>query len=367
MSDSKLFQPFSENGLNLKNKVVMAPLTRSRALNNLPNDLMAKYYGQRAEAGLIITEGTSPSANGLGYPRIPGVFTQQQIEGWKKTTAAIHDNGSKAFLQMMHVGRVAHEINLPEGGEVVAPTTQTLAGEMYTDEEGPQPHTTPRLMTLEDIKQAKAEFVRGAKNAIMAGFDGVEIHAANGYLIEQFINAELNELDNEYGGSIENRSRFLLEVTQEISDAIGAEKVGVRLSPHSPFNAMPAYNNVDETYRYIASELGKIKIAYVHLVDHSSTGAPEVPISLKQMIRDEFNGTIILNGGYDKQQAEKHLDEGYAHLIAFGRPFISNPDLVTRMQEGAPMNDLDASTLYTPGEEGYTDYPTLKDEEIEVS
>ncbi|MTI20884.1 alkene reductase [Fulvivirga sp. RKSG066] len=366
MSNSKLFQSFELKSLELKNRVVMAPLTRSRAINNIPNDLMAEYYRQRSEAGLIITEGTSPSANGLGYPRIPGVFTQEQINGWKKITDAIHEAGSKVFMQIMHVGRVAHEINLGNGGKVVAPTTQVLEGEMYTDEEGPQPHTAPKLMTIEDIKQAKDEFVRGAKNAIMAGFDGVEIHAANGYLIEQFINAELNELNNEYGGSIENRSRFLLEVSEEVAAAIGKDKVGVRLSPHSPFNHMPAYDSVDQTYAYIAENLGKQGIAYVHLVDHSSTGAPAVPMELKNTIRDKFKGTTILNGGYDKSMAENHLESGDAHLIAFGRPFISNPDLVTRMKEDAPMNEMDASTLYMPGAEGYTDYPMLKEEEEKV-
>ncbi|MEP2770954.1 MAG: alkene reductase [Fulvivirga sp.] len=367
MSKAKLFQPFLENGLELKNRVVLAPLTRSRAINNAPNDLMAEYYAQRSEAGLIITEGTSPSANGLGYPRIPGVFSQEQIDGWKKVTEAIHSGNSKVFLQIMHVGRVAHEINLGENGEVVAPTSKTMEGEMYTDEEGPQPHTPPRLMTLQDINQAKDEFVRAAKNAIMAGFDGVEIHAANGYLIEQFINAEINELDNEYGGSVENRSRFLIEVAQEISEAIGSEKVGVRLSPHSPFNAMPTYDSVDDTYEYIAAELGKLNIAYVHIVDHSSTGAPAVPMKLKNIIRDNFKGVVILNGGYDKEQAEDHIQSGYTHLVAFGRPFISNPDLVTRMKDEAPLNELNPHTLYTPGAEGYTDYPTLKEESVKVS
>lgn len=363
----KLFQPFSENGLELKNRVVLAPLTRSRAIDNIPNDLMAEYYAQRSEAGLLITEGTSPSANGLGYPRIPGIFSKEQIDGWKKVADAIHAKNSKVFLQIMHVGRVAHEFNLGEDGEVVAPTTKTMEGEMYTDEEGPQPHTPPRLMTLHDINQAKDEFVRGAKNAIMAGFDGVEIHAANGYLIEQFINAELNELDNEYGGGIENRSRFLIEVAKEISEAIGSDKVGVRLSPHSPFNEMPTYDSVDTTYEYIATELGKLNITYVHIVDHSSTGAPEVPMKLKNAIRDNFKGVLILNGGYDKNQAENHIQSGDAHLVAFGRPFIGNPDLVTRMQEEVSLNELNPHTLYTPGAEGYTDYPTLKEERIEVS
>lgn len=367
MSEQKLFQPYKHNGLELKNSVVLAPLTRSRAINNVPNDIMANYYAQRSEAGLIITEGTAPSANGLGYPRIPGIFNQEQIEGWKKVTQAIHDKNSKVFLQIMHVGRVAHEINLGKNGEVVAPTSQTMEGEMYTDEKGLQPHTPPKLMTIEDILQAKEEFVRGAKNAIMAGFDGVEIHAANGYLIEQFINGELNEMKNPYGGSIENRSRFLIEVAKEISEAIGAEKVGVRLSPYSPFNAMPAYDTIDATYEYIAEALGKLKLAYVHIVDHSSTGAPEVPLSLKNTIRDKFKGTVILNGGYDKQQAEDHITKGFTNLVAFGRPFIGNPDLVTRMKEGAHLNDLDPNTLYTPGAKGYTDYPTLKEEAIEIS
>jgi N-ethylmaleimide reductase len=363
MSNSVLFEAGKVGELTLKNKVVMAPLTRSRAINNLPNDLMATYYGQRNEAGLIITEGTSPSANGLGYPRIPGIFSDEQVEGWKKTTEAAHENNSKIFIQLMHVGRVAHKQNLGGTDEVVmAPTTQTMEGEMWTDEDGMQPHTPPKLMEVDDIHAIKNDYVQAAKNAIKAGFDGVEIHAANGYIIEQFINAELNELDNEYGGSIENRSRFLLEIAEETIAAIGKEKVGVRLSPLSPFNGMPDYDNVEETYHYISKRLGELEVAYIHIVDHSSTGAPEVPMKLKQAMKSNFGGSVMLNGGYTQEMAENHIENGYADLISFGRPFISNPDLVTRMKEEAPLNDLNPDTLYTPGEEGYTDYPTLEKE-----
>lgn len=355
--NKKLFTETKLGNITLKNHVVMAPLTRSRAIGNIPNELMATYYAQRAEAGLLITEGTSPSPNGLGYARIPGAFNQAQTEGWRLVTKAVHEKGGKIFMQIMHVGRIAHTANMPEGAEVLAPSAIKSEGDMWTDKEGMQKNAEPRAMTKDDIQQAVQEYANAAKNAIEAGFDGVELHAANGYLIEQFINPAVNQRDDEYGGSIENRSRFLLEVAKATTAAIGKEKTGIRLSPYGVFNNMEIYPESDETYTYIAEELNKLGLVYIHLVNHSAMGAPEVPQSVVTKIRNAFTNTLILSGGYDAENAEKDLQNGAADLIAFGRPFISNPDLVERMSQGIELTQPDQETFYTPGEKGYTDYP----------
>lgn len=363
MNNTELFSSYQLGNITLKNRVVMAPMTRSRALkDNAPSELNALYYAQRGGAGLIITEGTAPSPNGLGYPRIPGIFNKAQIEGWKLVTDAVHKEGSKIFIQLMHTGRVAHELNLPEGGEVVAPTDKPVSGEMYTDTQGPQTHTTPRKMTKEDIDQAIEEFVRASKNAIQAGFDGVEIHAANGYLLEQFINPNVNDRDDEYGGSIENRSRFVLEVAEAVVKAIGKERTGIRLSPYGVFNDTGAFADVDETFEYLAKKLSDLGLVYIHIVDHAAMGAPEVPAALKEKLRNSFKGTYILSGGYDRERAEEDLKAGKGDLVAFGRPFIANPDFVERMLTGAELSEADHNTFYTPGKEGYVDYPMLNGE-----
>lgn len=362
MTNQKLFSTYQLGQLQLKNRIVMAPMTRSRAVNaNAPDEVVATYYAQRAGAGLIITEGTAPSANALGYPRIPGIFNQQQIAGWKLVTDAVHKGGSKIFLQLMHTGRVGHKLNLPEGAEVVGPTDKAVSGEMYTDKKGPQPHTPPRKMNRSDIEQAISEFVLAAENALKAGFDGVEVHGANGYLIEQFINPNINDRDDEYGGSVENRSRFLLEVTEAVAEAIGRERTGVRLSPYGVFNDTGAFDDVDDTYIYLAGQLSQQGLAYIHIVDHSDMGAPEVPAVLKEKIRKEFTGTYILSGGYDRDRAENDLQENKGDLVAFGRPFIANPDFVERIKVNGILNEPDSSTFYTPGKKGYIDYPVLNE------
>ncbi len=358
-----LFESFKLGAITLQNRVAMAPMTRSRATNNIPNDLMAEYYGQRSGAGLIITEGTAPSPNALGYPRIPGAFSDEQTRGWKKSAEAAHQGGAKIFMQLMHTGRVGHPYNLPEGAEVVGTTTTPVQGEMYTDEAGPQSYPAARLMSEADIQEAVQSYVTSAKNAIEAGFDGVELHGANGYLIEQFLNPNVNSLDNDYNGSHEARSKFALEVAQAVINAIGTERTGIRLSPYGAFNDTGAFEGIEEAYEYLAKELGKLNVAYIHIVDHSAMGAPEVPRSIKEKIRDSFGSTIIISGGYDKERAEQDLADGLGHLVAFGRPFIANPDLVHRMKEGAELQDPNQDTFYTPGEEGYTDYPTLKEAE----
>jgi N-ethylmaleimide reductase len=355
-----LFSPLSTPSLQLANRVVMAPMTRSRAVDhNTPNALMAEYYGQRASAGLIVTEGTSPSPNGLGYARIPGLFTQAHVQGWKQVTDAVHARGGKIFVQLMHTGRVSHVANLPAGTEVVGPSAEVCPGEMHTDAQGMQPHSAPRAMTEEDIGYAVSEYARSAQLAIEAGFDGVELHAANGYLIEQFLNANVNQRTDAYGGSIEGRNRFTLEVVRATVAAIGAERVGIRFSPYGVFNGMGAFPEVEAQYLALTEALSQLGILYVHLLDHSALGAPPVPAEFKFRLRVAFHGVFILAGGFDQASAESALHAGHANLIAFARPFIANPDLVERMQAKAALNPLDMTTFYTPGPKGYTDYPTL--------
>lgn len=361
---SKLFSPYNLGSIELKNRTVMAPLTRSRASSdNIPVGIMAEYYGQRAGAGLIITEGTSPSPNGLGYSSIPGMFNQKQVEGWKKVTETVHRNDGKIFIQFMHTGRVGHQLNLPEGAEILAPSAVAAAGQMFTVQEGMQDHPVPRAFTTAEVKSTIKEFVDAAKYAIEAGFDGIELHAANGYLIEQFINPHTNIRTDEYGGSIEARGRFLLQIAEQSASAIGKEKVGVRFSPYGNFNDMPSYNEVDETYSYLSEKLNELGISYLHVLDHSYMGAPPVLQSVKDIIRSKFKNTLIVCGGFDKEKAEQVLDNGSADLVAFGKPFLTTPDLVNRMEIGAELNTPDVSTFYNGGEKGYIDYPFL----IEVS
>jgi N-ethylmaleimide reductase len=321
---------------------------------------MVKYYRQRAPSvGLIITEGTSTSPNGLGYPRIPGIFSAAQVAGWKKVTDAVHALGTKIFIQFMHTGRIGHPNNLPAGATVVGPSAVAAAGEIYTDAEGPKAHATPKAMPDADLKSTIAEFVHAAKNAVAAGFDGVELHGANGYLLEQFIRPNSNQRTDAYGGSIENRARFVIEVVDAVIAAIGKDKVGIRLSPFGVFNDMPLYPELEADYTYLARALNATGLLYIHLVDHSPMGAPVVPQSIKEMFRKEFKGALILSGGYDLARAESDLEAGKADLITVGRPILANPDLVERWKTGAPLNPPDPTTFYTPGPKGYTDYPVL--------
>ena len=356
---SLLFSKSTLGKLELQNRMVMAPMTRSRSIDNIPGDLVRDYYAQRASAGLIITEGTSPSPNGLGYPRIPGIFSSAQVAAWTPVNQAVHTHGAKIFIQLMHCGRIAHPLNLPAGARVIAPSAIAATGEMYTDAEGMKPNATPQAMTSADIKSTIEEFAQAAKNAVAAEFDGIELHAANGYLLEQFIRPNSNVRTDEYGGSIENRARFVLEVVDAAIAAIGKDKVGIRLSPFGVFNDMPDYPAMASDYTYLAQQLNARGLVYVHLVDHSPMGAPEVPQSIKEAIRREFKGCLILSGGYDAERAESDLATQKCDLIAVGRPFLANPDLVARWKTHAAVNAPDFSTFYTPGVKGYTDYPTL--------
>ncbi len=364
MKKYKLFEATKLANITLLNHIVMAPLTRCRAIGNIPNDLMAKYYEQRAGAGLIITEGTSPSPNGLGYARIPGIFNKEQVEGWKKVTTAIHNKGGKIFIQLMHTGRISHPLNMAEGSEILAPSAVKAAGQMWTDVKQLQDFPIPKEMTALDIVITKAEYVLASKNAMEAGFDGVELHGANGYLLEEFLSPISNIRKDNYGGSIENRCRFVLEVATVVADAIGKENTGIRLSPYGVASDMPPYPEIDATYDYLSKQLDDIGIAYIHLVDHSAMGAPEVPVTIKQLIRNNFKNSIIACGGYDKEKAEATLESGLANLVAFGRPFINNPDLVERMRYDWPLSqDLNMDLFYTADAHGYTDYKIYMQQE----
>jgi len=354
-----LFSEYQVGTIQLKNRIVMAPMTRSRAIDGTPNELMVQYYGQRANAGLIITEGTAPSANGSGYPRIPGLWRDDQVNGWQKVTAAVHDQGGLIFAQLMHVGRIAHPANMADDAEILAPSAITAAGEMFTDLQGARPHPEPREMTAEDIAAAVEEYTQAARNAIRAGFDGVELHGANGYLIDQFLNPGTNQRTDSYGGTVKNRARFAVEVARSVSDAIGASRVGIRLSPGGAFNDVAVYEGWEDAFTEIARLLGHLDLAYLHIVDHSSMGAPTVGDEIKARMRKAFDGTLILSGGYDQQSATAALAANQGDLIAFGRPYIANPDLLARFTSGAPLAAASPDTFYTPGDQGYTDYPTL--------
>lgn len=351
-----LFTPTSLGKLQLKNRIVMAPMTRSRAIGNVPNELMAKYYSMRAAAGLIITEGTSPSPNGLGYARIPGMFSDEQVKGWRHVTDAVHAKDGKIFIQLMHTGRVSHPANMAHGTHILAPSALAAPGEMWTDSSGMQPHPVPSEMNEHDISATIAEYADSAELAIEAGFDGVELHGANGYLIDQFLNTATNHRTDRWGGNIENRIRFAVEVAKATTACIGADRVGMRVSPYGVFNGATADAKMDAMYLRLVEELNKLNLAYIHIVDHSSMGAPEVSADLKAKIRANFKGKYILSGGYDVARANADLDAHKGDLVAFGRPFIANPDLVQKLQSGTALAAPDPATFYTPGEKGYIDY-----------
>jgi N-ethylmaleimide reductase len=354
----KLLSPLNLGPTPLKNRVVMCPMTRCRAQpNGVPTQIMKTYYSQRSEAGLIVTEGCAPSANGLGYARISGCFNEDQIFGWQAVTNAVHQEGSRIFLQLMHTGRASHPANMLPGSRILAPSAIKLSGTIYTDQYQMQPYPVPTAMNEGDIHQTIKEYVFSSECALKADFDGVEIHAANGYLIEQFLNPASNHRKDSWGGSLEGRCRFALEVTRETLKKLKGHQVGIRLSPYGVFNDMAIYPELDATYAYLSKELNNLGVAYIHLVDHAPMGAPPVPQSVKETIRQNFKGILILSGGYDGSRAESDLSEGKCDLVGFGRPFISNPRLVTKIKTGAKLVDPDFATFYTPGPQGYTDYP----------
>ena len=355
-----LFTPFRLGRIELRNRAVMSPMTRSRSPGSVPGELVATYYGQRAgDAGLIVTEGTSPSPNGLGYPRIPGLFNAEQVRGWRLVTEAVHARGGRIFVQLMHTGRVTHEKNLPPGGRVLAPSAMDLPDQtMWVDELATRAPLTPAAeMSHDDIERTIEEYVTSAKLGIEAGFDGAELHGANGYLIEQFLNATSNRRTDAWGGGIEQRARFGFEVARRTAAAIGGDRLGIRLSPYGTNGGMKPDPEVETSYPYFAERMREAGLVYVHVVDHSSLGAPPVTDSVKAAIRARFGGTIILAGGYDLAKAEADLQAKKGELVAFGRPYLANPDYLARAKAGRALNKPDFATFYTPGPKGYTDYP----------
>lgn len=360
MTDKSLFEPYALGSLTLSNRIVMAPLTRNRAGAGLiPSEFAAIYYAQRASAGLIITEATQVSAQAQGYQDTPGIYTPEQIEAWRKVTDAVHAKGGKIFIQLWHVGRISHVDLQPNGAAPVAPSAiraevQTFVNNSFADV------SEPRALELEEIPQIIEDFRQAAANAIKAGFDGVEIHGANGYLLEQFIKDGANQRTDIYGGSIENRSRLLLDVTRAVVQEIGADRTGVRISPVSPVNGI-SLSNPQPQYDYLADQLNQLGIVYLHVVEGATGGPRDIAEFNYQSIRDRFKRTYLANNGYDAKLATTHLNADQADLIAFGRTFISNPDLVERLKQGYPLSPLNPATLYGGGAEGYIDYPDYQD------
>ena len=355
----QLLQPLDIDGLNLANRVVMAPLTRSRAgVSRIPNALMAKYYSQRASAGLIITEATTISDQANGWNHSPGVYTDEMVEGWKRVVDSIHEHGGKVFLQLWHMGRSSHS-DFHDGQLPVAPSAIAIEGDGIRTPTGEKkPFEIPRALETEEIRQIVADYRRAAQRAREAGFDGVEIHSANGYLIDQFLQSKSNQRTDAYGGSIENRYRFLGEVVDAVTSVISANRVGVRLAPNGVYNGMgsPEYR---EQFTFVASQLNKYGLAYLHVMDGTGFGFHELgePMTLKEF-RAVFDGPLMGNVGYTQESAEAAITGGDADLIAFGRPFISNPDLVERFANDWPLADSsDMSGWYSFDEKGYADFP----------
>jgi N-ethylmaleimide reductase len=357
---SDLFDAVKLGPYTLSNRLVMAPLTRSRAqAGDIPSLLAPEYYRQRASAGLIISEATQISPQGKGYAYTPGIYNADQVAGWKKVTDAVHQGGGRIFAQLWHVGRISHPTLQPAGALPVAPSAIAPAGKAFT-EHGFVPFETPRALETGEIAGIVEQYRSAARNALDAGFDGVEIHAANGYLIDQFLRDSSNHRSDAYGGSLENRTRLLLEVTQAVLAVCGAERVGVRLSPVSPANDI-ADSKPAALFQYVVGQLNQFKLVYLHVVEGATGGARDiVPDFDWQALRRLFHGTYIANNGYDLALAVKARQADSADLIAFGRPFIANPDLVARLRQGAPLNPLDAATLYGGDAHGYTDYPFLE-------
>lgn len=365
MKYQKLFQHYNLSGYHLENRFLMAPMTRSRASQpgDIPNALMAEYYAQRSTAGIIITEAVQVSLQGKGYAKTPGIYSKQQIEGWKLITDAVHQNGSKIFLQLWHVGRVSSsKVN---GLQPIAPSQLTAQNtSVYIFDGAPNGDATfvpvdePREMSKTDIEIVIKEFVEGAKNAIEAGFDGVEIHGANGYLIDQFLRSNSNIRTDEYGGTKENRIRLLLEISKAVANAVGKEKTGVRLSPFISFKDMDD-PEILETIMLAAEELNKLDVAYIHLCEADWDEAPQIPIDFRIELRDTFKNTIIATGNKTPEEAEKLLQENLVDLVGFGRNFLTNPDYPARVKENLSLNKIsDNHTLFGGGgARGYIDYP----------
>ncbi len=364
MTNKFLLQNFNNiTNLPLKNRVVMAPMTRSRANNegNVPTDeLQGLYYEQRASAGLIITEGSQVSKKAVGYINTPGIYSKEQVEGWKKVTKRVHDKGGKIFIQLWHVGRISHP-DFHNGELPLAPSALNANTKVFTPE-GQKDTVTPKEMTKEDIKQTITDFKNAAKNAIEAGFDGVEIHSSNGYLFHQFFNKTSNIRTDEYGGSVENRARFFFEVLDAVKEAIPETKIGARFNPslHGIFG-MEMDEETIPTFEYILKKLNHYNLAYVHLSEpfNDVSDVSFAVQNIAEHFRPMYNGTLMINAGFDEKSGNKVIEEGNADLVAFGKLFISNPDLVERFEKNQELADWDEETFYVPGAKGYTDYPKI--------
>lgn len=368
-----LFDAITVGALPLNNRIVMAPLTRNRAPQAIPNALMQRYYVQRASAGLIITEATAISHQGQGYADVPGLYAPAQLAGWRQITDAVHAAGGRIVVQMWHVGRISHTSLQPQGGAPVAPSAIAAKSKtflVHADGSGEfVPTSTPRALELSELPGIVEDYRRAAQAAIEAGFDGVEVHAANGYLIDQFLRSGSNHRSDAYGGSIENRARLLVEVMAAVVDVVGADRVGIRLSPVTPANDA-SDPEPQPLFEYVVRQLATLGLAYVHIIE-GATGGPrdfqqgDTPFDYAALraayVDAGGQAAWMLNNGYDGEMAESMVDSGQADLVAFGRPFIANPDLVRRLQQHKPLNPLDTSTLYGGGEAGYLDYPTLDD------
>ncbi|MCH6232630.1 alkene reductase [Cognataquiflexum rubidum] len=367
MSTQPLLEKLQLGDLELKNRIVMAPMTRSRADNpgNIPTELQATYYSQRASAGLLITEGSQVSKIAVGYINTPGIYSQEQVEGWKKTTSAVHENGGVIFIQLWHVGRMSHpdfhDGELPLSASALNPHEKSYTFEGFKET------VTPKEMTLEEIKQTVLDFKNAAKNAMEAGFDGVEIHSSNGYLFHQFFNGTSNVRTDQYGGTIENKARILFEVIDAIKEVMPENRIGLRLNPSlNGVFGMTMDEETIPTFDYIINKLNEYDLAYLHLSE-PFTDVSKIPFAEKEIAkryRPIYKGTIIINSAFDQEKGNQVLKDGFADAVAFGKPFVSNPDLVERFENHDPLAKYDTATFYTPGEKGYTDYPSYQEQEL---
>ncbi|MCB5163126.1 alkene reductase [Marinomonas algarum] len=353
-AETTLFSPVTLGDVELANRFVMAPLTRTRAPGHLPNALMAEYYGQRASTGLIITECTMVSEGTSAFGDDPGIYSQEQIDGWKLTTDAVHQADGRVFMQIWHAGRAAHPL-LNNGKEAVGPSAIAIDGDTHTPE-GKKPYTVPRELTVAEIKTIVNDFRQGAINAKAAGFDGVEIHGANGYLLDQFLRDSANQRTDEYGGSMENRARFLFEVIEAVTEVMGSGRVGVRLSPLNSFQSMKDSDPLAWT-RFLAEQLNRYNLAYVHLMRADFFGIQQADVV--SVARETYQGHLMVNMGYSPEEAQQVLKSGQADSVAFGTSILANPDFVERVKQGAELNQPNPDTFYTSGTEGYTDYPFM--------
>ena len=352
---NKLLSHLQVGALNLPNRMLMAPLTRTRAdAGHMPNALMAEYYAQRASAGLIVTECTMVLPGTSAFGADPGIYSQAQMEAWKQTTAAVHAKGGRIFMQIWHAGRAAHP-GLNDGAETVSSSALAVEGETHTPE-GKKPNVLPRELRVDEIPAIVQAYADAAKRAREAGFDGVEVHGANGYLIDQFLRDGANKRQDAYGGPLENRARFLFEVLEAVCAAIGPDRVGLRLSPLNSYNSMIDSDPLGWT-AYLAEQLGRFKLAYLHLMRADFFGVQKADVMT--VAREKYQGVLIGNMGYSAEEAEQAIAEGKLDAVAFGTGFLANPDLPERVKRGAPWNKPDQATFYTPGAKGYTDYPTL--------